>query len=337
MSSSLGVLQSAKKVDRLKYQIKLIFQQFDADGDGRLSPVELRAYLDYSLQQLGGPAASPPEVLAAVAAVQDAPASPAQTEPSSSSSSTPTTTDTTATSSSAAATASPPPARESQPQASESDASGGSSSSSSSAVDASAWCTTNGFEDLVRGHIAAASTHKPFVVKALPGAEAGRLQYKAAITEAELGSALAVFKLLDFNGDGYVALMDLRRAQGIEREMVSNVLEEADANDDGFLSFEDWLNSYKKVRPVWLTMAILAANCACFYLLLNSPIDTLYKAVGCVALLALPKLVNAPVIKVYNIAKSLYDRMRATVHIAQQDPEDEGAGNGKGNKFQFGG
>lgn len=174
---------------------------------GRLSPSELKAYLDYSLQQLGGPSASPPEVLAAVAAVQDTPSSPAQTD---SSSSTPTTTDTTA-SSSTEATASPPPATESQQQASES-----ASSRSTSAVDSSAWCTTNGFEDLVRGHITAASTHKPFVMKVLPGAEAGRLQYKAAITEAELGSALAIFKLLDFNGDGYVALMDMRRAQVCE-------------------------------------------------------------------------------------------------------------------------
>lgn len=125
--------------------------------------------------------------------------------------------------------------------------------------------------------------------------------------------------------------------QGIERETCVNVLEDADANDDGFLSFEDWLISYTRERPVWLTLAVLLAHCGCCYVVLNIlPIETMFKAVGCVLLLAMPQLVTAPVIKAYNIAKSLYDRLRATIMIAQQDPEDDRAAPGGKGGVSFG-
>ncbi len=36
-------------------------------------------------------------------------------------------------------------------------------------------------------------------------------------------------------------------------------------------------NSYHKERPVFLTMAVMLAHTACFYLILNLPIDTMLK------------------------------------------------------------
>lgn len=50
-----------------------------------------------------------------------------------------------------------------------------------------------------------------------------------------------------------------------------------DENDDGFLSFEDFLTSYAKERPVFLVMAILAAHTAAFWLVFNIPMDMVFK------------------------------------------------------------
>ncbi len=52
----------------------------------------------------------------------------------------------------------------------------------------------------------------------------------------------------------------------------------ADANEDGFLSFEDFLTSYARERPVFLSMAVMAAHTAAYWVIFNSPLDLLFKA-----------------------------------------------------------
>ena len=50
--SALGVLKAAAPVDRLRYQALLLFDHFDADKDGRLSPQELAAFFSYCGRKL---------------------------------------------------------------------------------------------------------------------------------------------------------------------------------------------------------------------------------------------------------------------------------------------
>ncbi|GBF89320.1 hypothetical protein Rsub_02197 [Raphidocelis subcapitata] len=48
----LGVLKAAAPVDRLRYQGLLLFDHFDADGDGQLSSMELKAFFTYAARKL---------------------------------------------------------------------------------------------------------------------------------------------------------------------------------------------------------------------------------------------------------------------------------------------
>ena len=49
--------------------------------------------------------------------------------------------------------------------------------------------------------------------------------YKAALTLPEMSSVLCIFKLLDRDGDGYLKLEDLKKAQSIEKKVVEGILE----------------------------------------------------------------------------------------------------------------
>jgi hypothetical protein len=51
----------------------------------------------------------------------------------------------------------------------------------------------------------------------------------------------------------------------------------ADEDDDGLLTFEDFLSSYARERPVFLSLAIMAAHTAAFWIIFNCPLDTLFK------------------------------------------------------------
>lgn len=54
-SSALGsvdVLKAAQPVDRLRYQGLLLFERFDVDQDGELSPYELQAFFTYASRKL---------------------------------------------------------------------------------------------------------------------------------------------------------------------------------------------------------------------------------------------------------------------------------------------
>ncbi|GFR41733.1 hypothetical protein Agub_g2485 [Astrephomene gubernaculifera] len=173
------------------------------------------------------------------------------------------------------------------------------------------------FIELVREQIKAAAALPDFPRTLLGEAAVRQLSWDSSLPPPELGSVLAVFKLLDFNGDEHLALEDLRKAQGIEREIVADKLEDADTNEDGFLSFKDFLTSYAKERPVILNMLVLAAHSATFWFILNLPaLELPIKAVMCLALIVKPQLITAPVIKIYTIIRTVVDRARAEIEMA---------------------
>jgi hypothetical protein len=47
----------------------------------------------------------------------------------------------------------------------------------------------------------------------MPDAELAKLSFKTALGPAQLAAALAIFQLLDSNGDKYLKLDELRKAQ----------------------------------------------------------------------------------------------------------------------------
>ncbi|GIL80794.1 hypothetical protein Vretimale_9094 [Volvox reticuliferus] len=173
------------------------------------------------------------------------------------------------------------------------------------------------FIELVREQVKMASNSTGFARSVFNDMELNRLGWDSALSPAEVAAALAIFRLLDFNLDNYVKLEDLRKAQGIEREVVADKLEDADTNEDGFLSFKDFLTSYARERPVILNMVVLLAHTAIFWLILNLPmLDIPVKAVLCLGVLLKPQFVTASVIKIYQIFRTVVDRARAEIEMA---------------------
>lgn len=173
-----------------------------------------------------------------------------------------------------------------------------------------------GFVDLVRAQVAAARATKEWTIAQVPTRDLSRLMFKAAITLPEMGGALAIFKLLDGDADGFLQLEDLRKAQGIELQMVDGLLEDADADDDGKLSFEDFLVSYKKERPVFMAMAVMLCHTALFYVILSLPVDTILKVLMAGFILLKPQIVTGAVVNMWNIGKAIWNRIRATQEMA---------------------
>lgn len=60
-------------------------------------------------------------------------------------------------------------------------------------------------------------------------------------------------------------------------QVFEDVLEDADSNADGFLTFDDWLESYVREKPILLNALVLATHCAIFFVILNSPLDYVSK------------------------------------------------------------
>jgi hypothetical protein len=106
--------------------------------------------------------------------------------------------------------------------------------------------------------------------------------------------------------------------QGIEREVVEDVLEDADTNEDGFISFEDFLASYAREKPVILNMVVLLAHTLVYWTVLNLPLDFAIRVVVCAALFLKPQLITGPVIKMYTIVRSIIDRIRAEIEMAKR-------------------
>ena len=107
-------------------------------------------------------------------------------------------------------------------------------------------------------------------------------------------------------------------AQGIEREVVEDVLEEADTNEDGFISFEDFLSSYAREKPIILNMVVLLAHTLTYWAVLNLPLDFALRVAVCAGLLLKPQIITGPAIKVYTIVRSIVDRVRAEIEMSKR-------------------
>ena len=174
------------------------------------------------------------------------------------------------------------------------------------------------FVDLVRAQVAATQTNQEWVKAQLPPTELRALLWKAALSIPEFAVPLCTFKLLDKEGNGRLRLEDLARAQGIEKQVFDAVLEDADADQDGYLTFEDFLTSYHKDRPVFMSMAVMLAHTACFYIIFQLPIEPMFKVLLSAVLVLRPQLVTAPVKHVWAIGKTIVNRIRATQKMARK-------------------
>ncbi|KXZ48014.1 hypothetical protein GPECTOR_31g378 [Gonium pectorale] len=183
------------------------------------------------------------------------------------------------------------------------------------------------FIELVRDQVKLASNSREFPRAVFGEAELGKLGWDSALPPAEVAKALAVFRLLDFNLDNFLKLDDLRKATGIEREIVADRLEDADTNEDGFLSFKDFLMaSYAREKPVVLNMLVLLVWTAAFWLVLNLPMLELpVKAVLCGGLLLKPQWITGGVIKFYAMFRNVVDRARAEIEVAGEERGGRGA------------
>ncbi|GAX82241.1 hypothetical protein CEUSTIGMA_g9669.t1 [Chlamydomonas eustigma] len=253
---AIGVLQSSRPIDRLRYQAKLIFDTFDKDADGKLSVEDIQAYFQFSEEKFGRQKL-----------ILDLHANTAEK------------------------------ISRKSPESQQTD--------------------FEEFVDLVRGQVAAAAEFsKEWLPSQIPGKELSNMLFAAALTIPEMARVLAIFKLLDRDSDGFLKLSDLHKAQGIEKKVVVDVLEDADDNEDGLLSFSDFLTSYHKKRTVFLTMAVMLAHSACFWLIFNLPIDSMLKVVLSGLLVMKPQVVTGPVTKIWQIGKAVVGRFIATREMA---------------------
>jgi hypothetical protein len=72
------------------------------------------------------------------------------------------------------------------------------------------------FTKLLRSDVSSVSQNTSFLSSSLPVQDVARFQYSSALTVGELGNVMAIFKLLDFDGDKRLLLDDLEKAEGIE-------------------------------------------------------------------------------------------------------------------------
>ena len=174
----------------------------------------------------------------------------------------------------------------------------------------------------------AVSTSAAYQSSALRPDELARLRAQMGLTAAELCGAKWVHGLLDFDGDGLIALIDLEGADGIEAFMVEDKLLDADANGDGFLTFEEFASSYARPRPIGKNVFIMAVNTLAIWALLQSPLDLIIKAVLVAAMVLRPQLVSRPATLVYDGAEAIVNGLRARLELVQRDAQQQQEGGG---------
>ncbi|KAG1671184.1 hypothetical protein FOA52_010120 [Chlamydomonas sp. UWO 241] len=176
-----------------------------------------------------------------------------------------------------------------------------------------------GFEDfvqLVRDQLRCVDRNRNWVQTQLPPKDMSRLLHASALSIQEMGVILATFRLLDSDNNGLVPLDFLRKAQGIEKKVFEGVLEDADDDEDGCLRFEDFLTSYHRERPVFMSMAVLFAHSAAFYGIFQLPVDVFVKVIIAAILVMKPFLITGPVVKIWRIGQALVGRFMATREMA---------------------
>lgn len=99
---------------------------------------------------------------------------------------------------------------------------------------------------------------------------------------------------------------------GLEKVVVEDKLEDADADDAGLLSFEDFLVSYSKQRPVWMAMAVLVTWTSAFYLIFSVPLDPTVKVLISAFLVLKPAIITGTVVRIWRIGQAVWGRIIAT-------------------------
>jgi hypothetical protein len=62
---------------------------------------------------------------------------------------------------------------------------------------------------------------------------------------------------------------------------------------------------------VWLNILVMAVNTMIIWALFASPLDMMIKSVAAVVLVVKPQIVNRPIIKVYDIIDTIFNRGKA--------------------------
>lgn len=103
--------------------------------------------------------------------------------------------------------------------------------------------------------------------------------------------------------------------------MFESKLEDADADDDGLINFDEFLASYGKPKPVLKNILIMVVNTAVIWGVLQSPLDTMIKLVAVAVLLLKPQLIARPVVLVYDSLVALVDQYKAQAELASRQQQ----------------
>lgn len=254
--AGISLLKTAEKIDRVRYQAKVVFKHFDADADGVLNKKELSNLLDYVRAKFGNQLCDTEEL-----------------------------------------------------------------EKTCSALESGSEQGETGFFPVVafvRSLLQLAERNGEFVTTQLSTLQLSTALRTSCLTRSELSQVLCIFCLLDTDNDGRVSLESLLEVGGIEAKIADDVLDDADSDEDGFINFPEFLTSYAKARPVILSFFVMAAHTALLWSLFSSPLDFVVKALVTALVVLKPQIVTNPVVKVYNILKAIYDRVRAEVALSSQ-------------------
>jgi hypothetical protein len=150
--------------------------------------------------------------------------------------------------------------------------------------------------------------------------EVARLEATCGLRRAELLAARWAFLMLDLDGDNRVALADVARAGGVEAGVAeARGLEDADADGDGLVTFEEYLSAtYAKPKEPFKAAAVLLANTLIVWLIFEAPVDVLIKGAAVAALLLRPQLVARPVVWLHDAIVGLINGARARAELARR-------------------
>lgn len=139
----------------------------------------------------------------------------------------------------------------------------------------------------------------------------GQLRRKTILTDAEIAPLLFIFSAMDTGNSGKLSLNSLRQSGFVEAQMVEDKLEDADEDEDGYVTFEEYLQSYARPRDTMLAVLMMAANTLAIWLVINSPLELFLKTAIIAALVLRPQVVAKPVMKVYEMVKAIMGRAQA--------------------------
>eukprot|EP00878_Enallax_costatus_P017190 GHUV01018047.1.p2 GENE.GHUV01018047.1~~GHUV01018047.1.p2 ORF type:complete len:127 (+),score=40.27 GHUV01018047.1:1167-1547(+) len=117
-----------------------------------------------------------------------------------------------------------------------------------------------------------------------------------------------------------VSLSMYKNAEGIEAYVYDDKIEDADADDDGQIVFEEFLGSYAKPKPIGKNLVIMAVNTLVIFLILQAPfLETMLKVVIVGFLLVRPQIISRPAALLYDAIKAIVDQGKAQAELAKQN------------------